>query len=152
MSSGLMADRSCSRPWAAGSVALRSGRSRQSQVWVRPGRDHHEIVRVVELRVDSERHETEKESLAFDDQRHRRRDGIVAVAADNDIDLLNIEETLVNVGDELGVRLIVEEDEFDRPAEEPAVGVDVLLPDLVGESSGLAVRRESARERDNIQL
>ena len=122
----------------------------QGQVWVRPSRNHHEILRVVELRVHSERHEAEKESLAFHNQRHRWRDGIVSIAADNDIDLLDIEETLVKVGYELGVRLIVEADELHRAAEELAVCVDVLLPDLVGESSCLAVRCESARERQTI--
>src|SRR6267378_5950011 len=122
----------------------------QGQVWARPSRNHHEILRVVELRVDSERHEAEKESLAFHDQRHRWRDGIVSVAADHDIDLLNIEETLVNVGYKFGVRLIVEANELHRPAEEFAVCIDVLLPDLVGESGGLAVRCERARERQTI--
>src|SRR6266576_3268625 len=80
----------------------------QGQVWVRPRRNHHEILRVVELRIDTERHEAEKESPAFHDQRHRWRDGIVTVAADHDIDLLNIEEALVNVSYKFGVRLIVE--------------------------------------------
>src|SRR5712691_2594311 len=122
----------------------------QREVRVRPGRNHHEILRVVELCVDSERHETEKESLALHDQRHRWRDGIVSVAANHDIDLLNIEETLVNVSDEFRVRLVVEADELHGPAEELAVCVDVLLPDLVGESGGLAVRCESARERQTI--
>ena len=68
----------------------------------------------------------------------------------NDFDLLDVEETLVNVGDELGVGLIVEADELHRPAEKLAVCVDVLFPDLVGESSCLAVRCESARERQTI--
>src|SRR4029077_18588046 len=97
----------------------------QGQVWVWPGRNHHEVLGVVELRVHRERHEAEKESLALRNQRHRRRDGIIAVAADHDIDLLNIEETLVNIGDELWVRLIVEADEFHGPSEELGVCVDV---------------------------
>jgi len=46
---------------------------------------------------------------------------------------------LVKIGDELRVRLIVEAEKLHRPTEEPAVRIDVLLPDLVGESSGLAV-------------
>src|SRR5437762_2303402 len=124
--------------------------SSQGQAWVRPSRNHHEILRVVELRIDSERHEAEKESPAFHDQRHRWRDGIVTVAADHDIDLLNIEEALVNVSYKFGVRLIVEADELHRPAEEFAVCIDVLLPDLVGESGRLAVRCESAREGETI--
>src|ERR1700704_1870838 len=37
----------------------------QGQVWVGPRRNHHEILRVVELRVNRERHETKKESLAL---------------------------------------------------------------------------------------
>ena len=122
----------------------------QGQIRVRPGRNHHEVMWVVELRVHGEGHEAEKEFLAFNNQRHRRRDGIVSVAAGDEIDLLNIEETLVNVSDELLVRLIVEADELHRPAEEFAVCIDVLLPDLVGESGGLAVRCESARERQTI--
>jgi hypothetical protein len=51
------------------------------------------------------------------------------------------------VGDELRIRLIVEAHELHRAAKELAVCVDVLLPDLVRESSGLAVRCESAGER-----
>src|ERR1700682_2575165 len=84
----------------------------QGQVWVWSGRNHHEVLRVVELRVHRERHEAEKESLALHNQRHRWRDGIVAGGADYDIDILDIEETVVNVGDELGIRLIVEADEL----------------------------------------
>jgi hypothetical protein len=122
----------------------------QGQVWVRPGRNHHEVLRVVTLRVDRERHEPEKEPPALHDQRHRRRNRVISVAAHHEIDLLDVEETLVDVGDQRGIRLIVEADEFQRPSEEPARCIDLLLPDLVGEPGGLAVGRESARERQTI--
>jgi hypothetical protein len=48
------------------------------------------------VRVGSERHEADQESLAFHDQRRRWCDGIVSVAPDRDIDLLNVEESSVN--------------------------------------------------------
>src|SRR5262249_13603240 len=122
----------------------------ESQVRLWPGRNHHEVLRVVNLRVDRERHEAEEKFPTFHDQRHCWCHGVISVAADHDIDLLDVEQMLVNAGDELGVRLIVDADELHRPAEELTVGIDVLLPDLVGESSCLAVRCESARERQTI--
>src|SRR5580692_6083427 len=84
------------------------------------------------------------------DQRHRRCNGIVSVAANNELDFLHIEKTLVEARDKIRVGLIVETDEFHRPAEEFAVLIDGLLPNLVCELCCFTVRREAARKRQAI--
>src|SRR5580692_5745626 len=84
------------------------------------------------------------------DQRHRRCNGIVSVAANNELDFLHIEKTLVEARDKIRVGPIVETDEFHRPAEEFAVLIDGLLPNLVCELCCFTVRREAARKRQAI--
>ena len=105
----------------------------QSRIWVRSGRNHHEVLWVVKLCVHSECHQADKEALAFDDQRHRRGDGIVSIATDDKIHLLNIQKAMIKISYEIWVGLIVEAHKLHRPAEELAVLVDVLLPGLVSQ-------------------
>src|SRR6266478_3700681 len=44
-----------------------------------------------------------------------------------------------------GIALVVVVDELDGTAQQPALCVDVLFPDLLGEERGLAVGRKAAR-------
>src|SRR5258707_6581547 len=46
--------------------------------------------------------------------------------------------------------LIIIIDELDRTAEQPAFGIGILLPDLLGEQSGPAVGAEPARQRHAV--
>ena len=69
------------------------------------------------------------------------------VAADHQIDLVDVEQLRVDAGHRRRIALIVVVDELHRPAEEPALGVDVLLPDLHREERRLAVGREPAGQR-----
>ena len=69
---------------------------------------------------------------------------------DNDVDLLYVEKTLVDISYKIRVCLIVEADEFHGTAEKSAVLVNILSPDFVGESGCFAIRCQSARERQTI--
>ena len=117
---------------------------------VRPRRDHHEIVRVVELGVDREAEQPDERLLLLDDDRHGRRQHGGGVGADDQLDLVDVEQLRVDARHGRRVALVVVVDELDRPAEQPALGIDVLLPDLLGEQRGLAVGREPAGQRHAV--
>ena len=86
-------------------------------------------------------------SFCADHDRHRRRGDIRAIARYDEIDLVDIEQLCVDAGHLRRVGLIVIIDEFDRAAEQPALGVDVVRPDLHGQEAALAVDRERAGQR-----
>ena len=114
---------------------------------LRPDRDHREVFVVVEFVVDADRGEADRQLLVLDDGRHRRRDEIGAVGPEQQVDFVD--------GDQLGVdarhvrrrALVVVDDELDRPAEQPALGVDVVAPDFERGVDHLARRSAGAGER-----
>ena len=112
-----------------------------------PDRQHREVVRVFELLVDIEREQADEGLLVPDHDRHRRRGDIRAIARDDEVDLVDIEQLCVDAGHQRRVGLVVVIDQLDRPAEQPALGVDVLGPDLRGQEPALAVDRERAGQR-----
>ena len=95
-----------------------------------PDRDHREVFVVVEFVVDADRGEADRQLLVLDDGRHRRRHEVGAVGTEQQVDFVD--------GDQLGVdarhvrrrALVVVDDELDRAAEQPALGVDVVAPDV----------------------
>ena len=68
--------------------------------------------------------------LCCDHDRHRRRRDIGAVARDDEVDLVDIEQLCIDAGHQRRVGLVVVIHQLDRPAEQPALLVDVLGPDL----------------------
>ena len=78
----------------------------------------------------------------------RRDDHVRAVGPDDEVDLVDFNQLRVDAGNERRIALIVVVDEFDRPSKQPALGVDVVLPDLHREQDLLAVRCHRAGESD----
>src|SRR5262249_31207786 len=68
----------------------------------------------------------------------------VLIPAVDQIDLVDVEQLVVDAGHRRRIGLVVVIDELDRTAEEPALGVDVFLPNLLGEQRRLAVGRKPA--------
>src|SRR5215469_4812127 len=116
----------------------------------RPQRDHGEVFRIVELGIDSQPEQADQHLLLLNHHGHRRRQQVRAVPADDDVDLVEVEQLLVQGGDRGRIALIVVIHELDRTAEQPALGVDVLLPDPLREQRRLAVGSEPAGLRDAV--
>ena len=108
------------------------------------GRRHREVALVVELAVHREAEQREERPVVLHDDRHRRRDHVGRVAAGDDVDLVDVHQLGVEARYRRGIRLVVVVDELHRPAEQPALGVDLLFPDLHGQQRRLAVGRERA--------
>ena len=65
-----------------------------------------------------------------DRHRHRRRDQVGAVARNDEVDLVDVEQLCIDARHRSRVALVVVVDELDRPAQQSAFGVDVVPPDL----------------------
>ena len=122
--------------------AAREGRLRRRAV-----RDHREIFVVVEGLVDAGAEQADEQLLPLDHDRHRRRDLAGGIAADDQIDFVDVEQLGVDAGHLRRIALIVVVDQLDRPAEQPAFGVDVVFPDLHRQQRRLAVGRQRTGQR-----
>jgi hypothetical protein len=81
------------------------------------------------------------------DHRHRGRDHVGGIGPDQQVDLVDTDELGVDARHVVGVALVVVIDKFDRAPQKPALGVDVLSPDLQRQQVLLAVGRDRAGER-----
>jgi hypothetical protein len=80
----------------------------------------------------------------LNDDWHSRRQEVSAVIAGDEVDLVDIEQLREDAGHRRRVALVVVVDQPDRPAEQPAIGVGLLFPDLHRQQRRLAARREPA--------
>jgi hypothetical protein len=80
----------------------------------------------------------------LDRHRHRRGDQVGAIARDDQVYLVDIEQLCIDPGHGRRTALVIVIDELDRPAQEPALGVDVVLPDLHRQERRLAGGGEPA--------
>ena len=110
-------------------------------------RDHREVFRIIELLVDAGAEQTDEQLLLLDRERHRRGDLGRGIAADDQIDLVDIEQLGVDAGNLRRVALVVVVDKLYRPAEQPTLDVDVIFPDLHCDKRHFAVGGERASER-----
>ena len=101
----------------------------------------------MKLAVHREPEQAEEQAVMLDRHRHRRRDHVRAIAGDDQIDFIDIEQLGVNPGHRRRIALVVVIDELDRPAEKPALRVDVVLPDLHREQRRLAGGGKPAGQR-----
>ena len=103
-----------------------------------------EIPRIVELVVDREAQQRDEDEVALHHDRHGGRDLRRRVGADDEIDLVHVEKLRIDARHGRGLALVVVIDELHGPAQNAALGVDVLLPDLHCKERRLAVGREPA--------
>ena len=117
---------------------------------VGPGRNHAEVVRIIECAVHRGPEQADEDLLSLHGDRHCRRQQVGAVAADDQVDLVDVEQLGIDAGHRRRIGLIIIIDELHRTAEQPAFGIGILLPDFLGEQGGPAVGGESARQRHAV--
>ena len=88
--------------------------------------------------------------LSLHGDRHCRRQHVGAVGADDQVDLVDVEQLGIDAGHRRGIGLIIIIDELHGTAEQPAFGIGILLPDLLGEQGGPAVGGEPSRQRHAV--
>ena len=108
------------------------------------GRHHREIPRVLELAVHIEAEQREERHLVLHHDRHRRRQQIGAVVTHHDVDFVDLEQLGEDPRHGRRVALVVVIDQLHRPAQHPALGVGLLLPDLHRQQGSLAAGGEPA--------
>ncbi len=116
----------------------------EGRLRVGPRRDHGEELVVLELVVHIEPEQDDEQLALLHDDGHRRRRHVGGVGPEHQVDLVDVDELRVDAGNGGGIGLVVVVDELDLPPEEPALGVDLLLPDLHAEQRLLAVGRRAA--------
>jgi hypothetical protein len=105
-----------------------------------------EIARIVEGVVHGKREQHHHQLLAFHDLRHGGDDQ-VGRRAHQQVDLVDVEQLGVDAGHRRRVGLVIVVDELHRPAEQAALGVELLDEDLLGEQMRLARRGEATGQR-----
>jgi len=78
----------------------------------------------------------------LDDHRHGRGDHIGGVAGDDEVDLVDVEQLRIDARHGRWVALVVIDDDFDRAAEQAALGVHVVALDVDRQQRRLAVGGE----------
>jgi hypothetical protein len=89
----------------------------------------------------------EEQAVVLDRDRHRRRDHVRAIARDDHVDLVDIEQLGVDPRHRRRIGLVVVIDELNRPAQQTLLGVDVVLPDLHRQQCRLAGAGKPAGQR-----
>ena len=115
---------------------------------LRAARDHGKVPRVVEVLVDVHAEHADRQLVVLHDDRHRRRDHVGGIGADQQIDLVDADELCVDAGHVRRSALVVVIDELYRPAQQPAFGIDIIAPDLERQQKLLAVGRNSTGQGD----
>ncbi len=111
---------------------------------LRADRHHVEIARIVEMPVHADRQHADGHHVVLHDDRHGGRRHVGRVGTEQQIDFVDRDELGVDARHVRRIALVVVIDELDRPAEQPAVGVDVVAPQLERDDELLAVLRHSA--------
>src|SRR5262249_25806401 len=114
---------------------------------VRPNRNHREILRIVEVPVDADSRETDRELVVRDDRRHRRCDEVGAIRPEQQVHLIDRDQLGVDAGNIGRPTLVLIDDELDRSAEQSALGIDVVTPDFERGADHLARRSAGAGQR-----
>jgi hypothetical protein len=100
----------------------------------------------VELAIGIERKQSKNQSIVLDHHRQCRDHLIGRIAGNRQIHLVDVEQLRIDPGHRRGIALVVVIDELHRPAQQSALGVDVLGPNLHRQQAGLADHRQSARQ------
>src|SRR6516164_278547 len=94
--------------------------------------------------IDIEREQADEGLTLLHDTRKRRRHHVCPIRADDEVDLVDIEQLRVDARHCRRVGLVVVIDELDGTAEQPALAVDLFFPDLGTEQRLLAGSRKRA--------
>jgi len=121
--------------------------ARERRLWGRPVGNHGEVLVVLELVVDAGAEQADEQFLARHGHRHGGGNLRRGIAADDQIDLVDIEQLRIDRGHFGRLALVVVIDELHRPPEQATLRVDVGLPDLHGDERHLAVGGERTGKR-----
>ena len=113
-------------------------------------RNHAEIVRIIKFTIQRSREQTNEHLLSLHGDRHRRRHHSCAVAADDQVDLVDVEQLCINARYRRRIGLIIIIDKLHGTAEQPTFGISVLFPNLLGEQRRLSIGREPARQCHSV--
>ena len=112
-----------------------------------PGGVHREIARIMELAVGRVREQPDRHHVLLHDDRDHRGDHVGGVGPDQQVDLVDVDELRIDAGHVRRVALIVVAQEIDRAAEQPALRIDVVAPDLERDQELLADAGDAPRHR-----
>lgn len=104
----------------------------------------------MQLAVYREPQEADEDLLSLHGDRQRRRQQVGAVGADDQVDLVDVEQLGIDTGHGRRIGLIIIMNEPHRTAEQPAFGIGILFPDLLGEQGRPAVGGEASRQRHAV--
>jgi hypothetical protein len=93
--------------------------------------------------VDADRQEADGGLVVLHDDRHRRRNHVGGIWPEEQVDLVDGDE-LRKSRNVARVALVVVVDKLDRPAEQSALGVDVVAPEFKRHQNLLAIRGDPA--------
>ncbi len=114
---------------------------------LRPGRQHREILVVVEFAVGGVGEDADGGLVELHQHRNRRRHHIGGVRPDQQVDFVDLDKLGVELRHVRRIALVVVEHQLDLAAEQAAFGVDVVAPDLQRGQHLLADRRHGAGKR-----
>jgi hypothetical protein len=120
---------------------------REGRLGVRAGRNHGEEFRVLELAVHGEAEQDDEDLPLLDHDRHGGGGRHGGIRTDHQVDLVDVHQLRIDARHRRRLALVVVEDELDRAPEQPALGIDLLFPDLHADQRLLAVRRQRAGQR-----
>ena len=100
---------------------------------------HREVFRIFELVVHIECKQADEGLALLHHHRQRWRDHVGRVAADHEIDFVDVEQLGVDAGHRRGIALVIVVNQLDRASEQSAFGVYFFFPDLHAQQRLLAV-------------
>src|SRR5260221_399250 len=108
------------------------------------------------LAVHGEREQPEEQPVALDHDRHCGRHHVGGVTGNGQVDLVDIDQLGIERRDRRRVALVVVIDQLDLTPQQPALRVDVILPDLHRQGCGFpdggdpAGQRHAEADRDRL--
>src|SRR5262249_22411713 len=125
------------RPWILRGPYL--GEALAERLFLRRARRQHGgVFRVVELTVRIEREQTDERLALLHDGGNGWGHHVRPIRANDEVNLVDVEQLRVDGGHILGSGLVVVIDKLDGPAQQAALGVGLFFPDLSAEQRLLA--------------
>jgi hypothetical protein len=115
---------------------------------LRADRNHREVARILEMPVDADGQQGHGHLVALHDDRHGRGHHVGSVGTEQETHLIDVQQLGIDAGDVGGIALVVVKHQLHGPAEQAALGIDVVAPELDRRQKLLAVGRHAAGQRD----